>query len=381
MSKEKSTRRSIFIPPSYSDQNETQQKTMELENLEQELTLTLQQIDSDLTKTNRIINDSIIPVMRRYGAASQGVWQGVKVWKSFFEASANVQLSGYDEAMESYDDSTLHNKNSVNTGKDSAKEFNDDGNTGAVSNHTTDDIQKRYRESHRIFEQKRGPDDDTMTESFPTRIKNSTPNKTGRSFQFDDNTASVSLDPPSPTYHHLKAPKELSSEKDTSPNKQTQNPDQPTTSSIFDSSKLQQAQEEQRNKLMFMHRALDNVWQVQMTPKKRENTPIVNSRTPKRRSEHKVRKAPQYDSSPFNAPEPPQLQSDLRLSMPSSPLRQVDDDQDESFMVAPQISVETKKMSESTQKEQLFDEIELPESTEIEDTTLKKIPGKYADSK
>lgn len=40
---------------------------------------------------------SIIPLVEQYGEHSKSVWEASKFWKQFFEASANVSLSGYEE--------------------------------------------------------------------------------------------------------------------------------------------------------------------------------------------------------------------------------------------------------------------------------------------
>ncbi|KAF2160801.1 hypothetical protein M409DRAFT_70131 [Zasmidium cellare ATCC 36951] len=71
--------------------------TEELERLEQQITLTLQEIDSNFSKAHRIVTTSILPIVEDYAKHSNEVWEGSKFWKQFFEASANVSLSGYEE--------------------------------------------------------------------------------------------------------------------------------------------------------------------------------------------------------------------------------------------------------------------------------------------
>ncbi|KAH7375608.1 DASH complex subunit Ask1-domain-containing protein [Plectosphaerella cucumerina] len=71
--------------------------TEELEKLEQSITLTLQEIDHNFSKAHRIVTTSILPVVEQYGEHSKNVWEASKFWKQFFEASANVSLSGYEE--------------------------------------------------------------------------------------------------------------------------------------------------------------------------------------------------------------------------------------------------------------------------------------------
>ncbi|EED21615.1 conserved hypothetical protein [Talaromyces stipitatus ATCC 10500] len=71
--------------------------TEELERLEQSITLTLQEIDSNFSRAHRIVTTSILPIVEQYAEHSKDVWEGAKFWKQFFEASANVSLSGYEE--------------------------------------------------------------------------------------------------------------------------------------------------------------------------------------------------------------------------------------------------------------------------------------------
>ncbi|KAF2262116.1 hypothetical protein CC78DRAFT_535013 [Lojkania enalia] len=78
--------------------------TEELEKLEQSITLTLQEIDHNFSRAHRIVTTSILPIVEQYGKHSEAVWEGSKFWKQFFEASANVSLSGYEEPQP--DDST-----------------------------------------------------------------------------------------------------------------------------------------------------------------------------------------------------------------------------------------------------------------------------------
>ncbi|KAH8723693.1 phosphatidylinositol 3 and 4-kinase-domain-containing protein [Phaeosphaeriaceae sp. PMI808] len=78
--------------------------TEELEKLEQSITLTLQEIDHNFSRAHRIVTTEILPIVEQYGKHSEAVWEGSKFWKQFFEASANVSLSGYEAAEQ--DEST-----------------------------------------------------------------------------------------------------------------------------------------------------------------------------------------------------------------------------------------------------------------------------------
>ncbi|KAK3306636.1 DASH complex subunit Ask1-domain-containing protein [Chaetomium strumarium] len=91
--------------------------TEELEKLEQSITLTLQEIDHNFSKAHRIVTTSILPLVEQYGEHSRSVWEATKFWKQFFEASANVSLSGYEEltggdstTVTAEEDSSVHNE-------------------------------------------------------------------------------------------------------------------------------------------------------------------------------------------------------------------------------------------------------------------------------
>ncbi|KAH8597247.1 DASH complex subunit Ask1-domain-containing protein [Bisporella sp. PMI_857] len=74
--------------------------TEELEKLEQSITLTLQEIDHNFSRAHHIVTSSILPIVEKYTEHSNTVWEGSKFWKQFFEASANVSLSGVEERDE-----------------------------------------------------------------------------------------------------------------------------------------------------------------------------------------------------------------------------------------------------------------------------------------
>ncbi|KAG6004159.1 hypothetical protein E4U21_001376 [Claviceps maximensis] len=85
----------------------------ELERLEQSITLTLQEIDHNFSKAHRIVTTSIIPVVEQYGEHSRAVWEASKFWKQFFEASANVSLSGYEELVNDDESSVMEDSTAI----------------------------------------------------------------------------------------------------------------------------------------------------------------------------------------------------------------------------------------------------------------------------
>jgi DASH complex subunit ASK1 len=58
--------------------------------------LTPAEIDHNFSRAHRIVTTGILPIVEQYGKHSEAVWEGSKFWKQFFEASANVSLSGYE---------------------------------------------------------------------------------------------------------------------------------------------------------------------------------------------------------------------------------------------------------------------------------------------
>lgn len=91
--------------------------TEELEKLEQSITLTLQEIDHNFSRAHRIVTSSIFPIVEQYAEHSREVWEGSKFWKQFFESSANVSLSGYEEQPSVHEtlDNTLTEGSSTTT--------------------------------------------------------------------------------------------------------------------------------------------------------------------------------------------------------------------------------------------------------------------------
>ncbi|KAH9462997.1 hypothetical protein MJO28_008873 [Puccinia striiformis f. sp. tritici] len=79
----------------------------------------LQNIDADFGKSHRIITDKILPDLERYGEASKGIWEGLKFWQGFFEASANVKLSGNNEESEAGSTSQIDNDRTQQTEENS----------------------------------------------------------------------------------------------------------------------------------------------------------------------------------------------------------------------------------------------------------------------
>jgi len=76
---------------------EMSQLTTELERLEQSITLILQEIDHNFSKCHQIITTNILPRIEKYNDSSKEIWASSKFWKQFFEESAHVSFSSYEE--------------------------------------------------------------------------------------------------------------------------------------------------------------------------------------------------------------------------------------------------------------------------------------------
>ncbi|KAH9818280.1 hypothetical protein DFH28DRAFT_110053 [Melampsora americana] len=109
--------------------------------VDQILVSLLQNIDANFGRTHRTITHKIIPEVERYGEASRGIWEGLKFWQHFFEASANVQLSGYDDEMDtskvtedaSRDDALSHDLDAEDVSQGVPPSPNDDQNVSSSS--------------------------------------------------------------------------------------------------------------------------------------------------------------------------------------------------------------------------------------------------------
>ncbi|KAI1083630.1 hypothetical protein F5B20DRAFT_413741 [Whalleya microplaca] len=323
--------------------------TEELEKLEQSITLTLQEIDHNFSKAHRIVTSSILPLVEQYGEHSKAVWEASKFWKQFFEASANVSLSGYEELAGEDDETTTAEETALD---DTTSDYNNDNTIQAddtTGEHTGfQDLQQQQAQAR--ADDSLLDDDAEMTGSTPR----------------PPNTKSLKLPPPqfadfgSP-YEKLR--RELKGENaiykdderdpddDTMELPPTRHRDHQTTVRLPDMSMtprsssllleeptlqlgglhLAQAQaqgqsaahgKQQPNKDLLLHRVLDKNYRLQATPHK--NAPVApgfRGRSPEKKAiagddeEDRTRRALWADS-PQSSPEMavPKLRSDLYMS-------------------------------------------------------------------
>ncbi|KAJ4300459.1 hypothetical protein N0V88_003134 [Collariella sp. IMI 366227] len=148
--------------------------TEELEKLEQSITLTLQEIDHNFSKAHRIVTTSILPLVEQYGEHSRSVWESTKFWKQFFEASANVSLSGYEE-LAANEESTATGTEDESTAHHETTSFTPRPRSAAEHDITADQSSSMYLgHETRHEESALGDDDGDLTGSTPRPPANRT---------------------------------------------------------------------------------------------------------------------------------------------------------------------------------------------------------------
>ncbi|KAL2865339.1 DASH complex subunit ASK1 [Aspergillus lucknowensis] len=287
--------------------------TEELEKLEQSITLTLQEIDHNFSRAHRIVTTSILPVVEQYSEASRDVWEGAKFWKQFFEASANVSLSGYEERPDQ--DTTLEQ---TVTGDDPSN----------VSQTNLTESESYHTPSIERIDPNQRPDDIDLTSLNIS--SHSTPRAVLEENPYDDTTVTSSIARPSPyegstddNGHHSQGEEEdpdLPTTPGKRPSRSRQTHDEDLLSSspfIPPVSHEGSRSTAKRGTDPVMHRLLDKTYRVQATPLGK-GYDAARSRfavTPKLASIANYA----FDDSPMSSPEPeaPQLNSELF----SSPLK------------------------------------------------------------
>ena len=268
--------------------------TEELEKLEQSITLTLQEIDSNFSKAHRIVTTSILPIVEQYAKHSGDVWEGSKFWKHFFEASANVSLSGYEEAAEQED---ITHTDTTSTNLETPTDHDEYMKVGA---------------------QEQQDDDEEFTVDSPTQVtgvqttpKLSSGKKTNGKAVLSKSTAAFRS--PSPRKYTGKNPLAAnpSSEEPSTPRPQTgagvqSSPFEPESAAYRPST-----QQRRGNNDPLMHRILDKNYRVQATPhtqRRQRQQNAAASATPATTT-----KRIPWDDSPQSSPAiaAPQLRSDL----------------------------------------------------------------------
>ncbi|TVY93662.1 DASH complex subunit [Lachnellula willkommii] len=278
--------------------------TEELEKLEQSITLTLQEIDHNFSRAHRIVTSSILPIVEQYAEHSSAVWEGSKFWKQFFEASANVSLSGVEEREEEEDDLSY-------------TQSHENASTYATStSQPGDETLNAESEHHNRFDET----DDSLLDNGD--ISGSTPRAPRPKSSSSDVPRFAEY--PSP-YEDLKEElkgggkkSERDEEEDapTTPGPTSRIPDMsmtPTSSPFDPTSHLQSTAQKRAGGDPLLHRILDKNYRLQATPHLTRKDILLN-KTPANKPSWRDTTSPQ-SSPPAAAPQ-------LRSEIFSSPIRQ-----------------------------------------------------------
>ncbi|TVY21403.1 DASH complex subunit ask1 [Lachnellula arida] len=278
--------------------------TEELEKLEQSITLTLQEIDHNFSRAHRIVTSSILPIVEQYAEHSSAVWEGSKFWKQFFEASANVSLSGVEEREEEEDDLSY-------------TQSHENASTYATStSQPGDETLNAESEHHNRFDET----DDSLLDNGD--ISGSTPRAPRPKSSSSDVPRFAEY--PSP-YEDLKEElkgggkkPERDEEEDapTTPGPKSRIPDMsmtPTSSPFDPTSHLQSTAQKRAGGDPLLHRILDKNYRLQATPHLTRKDILLN-KTPANKPSWRDTTSPQ-SSPPAAAPQ-------LRSEIFSSPIRQ-----------------------------------------------------------
>ncbi|KAG9741425.1 hypothetical protein KCU75_g15889, partial [Aureobasidium melanogenum] len=242
-------------------------------------------IDHNFSKAHRIVTSSILPVVDQYAQHSRDVWEGSRFWKQFFEASANVSLSGYQEGA--LEDDMSHNDTTAQETSYDEPSAGDD-----VAERTMTPTAHDYPHDH---------DDDTSIIDSPSNTTgvHSTPQIKTKQKHF------VSPSPIKPSSDQISTPM-----RDTL-NLQSSSPFEPP--SAYQPSTAQR----QQNPDPLMHRIMDRNFRIQATPHTaRKQFRPTTSDTPATAQQNQTQTRTRNlfaDSSPMSSPEmaAPQLRSDL----------------------------------------------------------------------
>ncbi|KAI0549729.1 DASH complex subunit Ask1-domain-containing protein [Xylaria curta] len=292
--------------------------TEELERLEQSITLTLQEIDHNFSKAHRIVTTSVLPLVEQYGEHSKNVWEASKFWKQFFEASANVSLSGYEELAGEGDETATAEETTVDETRSDYDATQDDT-TGEPSEYhdhhqqrTHDNIEDSLLEDATITgSTPRPPATKSMRAQFADfgspyqalrrELKSEAVFKDDLPDDDDDDGEGTAQLPP---YHH--GTTHRLPDMSMTPRSSSLLLDEPTP---------------QKSKDLLLHRVLDKNYRLQATPLKSVALP---QRTRGRSPQKGIEEEPEEDrtrralwaQSPMSSPEMavPKLRSDLYMS-------------------------------------------------------------------
>ncbi|KAF4126786.1 Spc97 / Spc98 family, partial [Geosmithia morbida] len=326
------------------------------------------QIDHNFSKSHRIVTSSILPVVEQYGEHSRAIWEASKFWKQFFEASANVSLSGYEEGNNEGETTVGAGDESTAMRDDDDDDDDNDDNDGdnETGVHRTpgarSEVADRSGAAH---------DDESMLDEAD--IAGSTPrHPTGTAA-----ATAADLDTP---YETMK--KEMRDEdKDGMPVPQdddyddnddeqdstilmaqrtAQLPDMSMTPRVGGgaggTTTLKQSVHRSGNKDPLLHRVLDKNYRIQATPHKSASasaatrSPLKGKQVANRTPEAAASWRRHIDDSPMSSPEiaAPKLRSEAFMSPYKSMARQGQQPQQQQGPRTPGVSVQTPATARKT---------------------------------
>ena len=258
----------------------------ELEKLDQSITLTLQEIDANFSRAHRIVTTSILPVVEQYGRHSDSIWQSSRFWKEFFEASANISLTGYEEPTELGGDGDTEHA----------------GGTEAADEDTVESGDVTERPRSRATDEGLEEDGTSLVESPSLTVK-SRQTPTQRTLKDDESEVSSSFSDYPSAYETLRREMDAKFEGSATPKRKP---------SPFKQGSVRR----DGNEDPLLHRVLDKNYRVQATPhtarKKWQVKPMGAAAEEPTRAQPTRTLNPALDSSPFSPDlEAPKLRAEI----------------------------------------------------------------------
>ena len=265
--------------------------TEELERLEQSITLTLQEIDHNFSRAHRIVTTSILPIVEEYATHSRDVWEGAKFWKQFFEASANVSLSGYEEqqSMNEAEEQTVTDHS--NTQTESSLEASESYDTPSARHVLEDSLQDVDLSNLTISPSHSTPRPTKQARGKAKSPYNALQRENEETVDIDDTYTSRRDDPQTPSKQTSSLLDDVAMTPEHSPEPETGNKNR--------------AQHEPRQKRSdpILHTVLDKRYRIQATPLAGGRTTRKDARTPATAARNKPAARSALESSPLAPPE------------------------------------------------------------------------------
>jgi DASH complex subunit ASK1 len=303
--------------------------------------LTMPEIDHNFSQAHRIVTTSILPLVEQYAEHSRDVWDGAKVsylpcfrswasnslqfWKQFFEASANVSLSGYEEHPNedtTQEQTATDEESTANVTQSNATETTTSYDTPSSDRHGTPhrhedldmsslSISEHSTPRPQLQHEKQADDStttaSTLTDASPYETLRQQISESDSPFEIQNPSALPATPGRSPTHHHRFSP--------------SPSPFIPPATHQKPASSSTPAKHDHHHKPSdpVMHRMLDKTYRVQATPLgKRFEGGRGRSKfnaTPRSKAQHAPSSSSKYpfEDSPASSPEPeaPQLNAEL----------------------------------------------------------------------